>query len=164
MQGTWVWTLVREPTPHMPQGQKTKTIQQEQYCNKFNKDFRNSPSNLKKEKQTAVWSRKAGYLESRSWPGVKRLITRKTINRQPACVLLAKIMYHQGLCSRLNNLNHTSMYECNPIWQKWLQMRLKLRTMRWEDYPGYLVSPKCNDKCSYKHQAEGDWTKENKAK
>ena len=71
----------------MPQGQKTKSIQQEQYCNKFNKDFKNSPHPILKkerEKLTAVQSRKAGYLESPSWPGVKGLKTRETVNSQPA--------------------------------------------------------------------------------
>lgn len=40
---------------------------------------------------------------------------------------------------------------------------IKLRIWRWEDYPGYLVGPKCNYKCPYKSWAEGDWTKEEKA-
>lgn len=38
-----------------------------------------------------------------------------------------------------------------------------LRILRWEDYPGYLVGPKCNHKCPYKSGAEGDWTNEEKA-
>ena len=36
----------------MPQGQKSEYKQQNQYCNKFNKDFKNGPhqkSNLKKK-------------------------------------------------------------------------------------------------------------------
>ena len=41
----------------MPCGQKTKNIKQKQYCNKFNKDFKNCPhqkslkKNLKKKKK-----------------------------------------------------------------------------------------------------------------
>ena len=54
MQEVWVWALVIEPTPHMPQTakkKKNKTIKQKQYPNKFNKDFKNDPhqKNLKKK-------------------------------------------------------------------------------------------------------------------
>ena len=45
-------SLVRELRSHMPQGQKEKkpkNLKQKQYCNKFNKDFKNGPrlKNLK---------------------------------------------------------------------------------------------------------------------
>ena len=43
MQGVQFRYLVREPRSHMPCGQKTKNIKQKQYCNKFNKDFKNCP-------------------------------------------------------------------------------------------------------------------------
>ena len=35
----------------MPLGQKTKLKQQEQYCNKFNKDLKNGPHQKKKIKK-----------------------------------------------------------------------------------------------------------------
>ena len=44
-----VQPLVRELRSHMPHGQN---IKQKQYCNKFNKNFKNDPhpqNNLKKE-------------------------------------------------------------------------------------------------------------------
>ena len=43
----------------MPFGQKTKSIKQKQYCNKFKKDFTNGPhqkSLKKKKKETAQGS------------------------------------------------------------------------------------------------------------
>ena len=49
MQGVHVWYLVGSQDPAMPHGQnikekKTKrNIKQKQYCNKFNKDFKNGP-------------------------------------------------------------------------------------------------------------------------
>ena len=43
MQGVPVQFLVRELRSHIPCGQKTKNIEQKQYCNKFNKDFKNGP-------------------------------------------------------------------------------------------------------------------------
>ena len=55
-----VQSLVRELKSHLPQDQKPKhkrpknqNVKQEQYCNKFNKDFKNGPhkkKNLKKNK------------------------------------------------------------------------------------------------------------------
>ena len=41
MQEVWVQSLVRELRSHISHGQKTKSIKQEQYCNKFNKAFEN---------------------------------------------------------------------------------------------------------------------------
>ena len=40
-----VQSLVKELRSHMPRGQKNKTeaIKQKQYCNKFNKAFKNGP-------------------------------------------------------------------------------------------------------------------------
>ena len=43
MQGVPVRFLVRELRSHIPYGQKAKNIEQEQYFNKFNKDFKNGP-------------------------------------------------------------------------------------------------------------------------
>ena len=43
MQGVQVQSLVRKLRSHMPGGQKTEKVKQKQYCNKFNKDFKNSP-------------------------------------------------------------------------------------------------------------------------
>ena len=43
MQGVWVQFLVRDLTSHMSSGQKTKNIEQKQYCNKFNKDLKGGP-------------------------------------------------------------------------------------------------------------------------
>ena len=46
---------------HMPRGLKNQNIKRKQYCNKFNKDFKNGPHqkkkrNLKKEKKsTDFW-------------------------------------------------------------------------------------------------------------
>ena len=37
----WVRSLVGELRSHMPHGQKNQNIKQKQYCNKFNKDFKN---------------------------------------------------------------------------------------------------------------------------
>ena len=34
VQGVWVWSLVGELRPHMPQGQNNQTIKQKQYCKK----------------------------------------------------------------------------------------------------------------------------------
>ena len=50
MQGVRVRSLVGELRSHMPRGQKTKTIKQKQYSNKFNKDFKNGPHPKKREK------------------------------------------------------------------------------------------------------------------
>ena len=44
MQGLRVRSLVGELGSHMPRGQKTKqNIEEKQYCNRFNKDFKNGP-------------------------------------------------------------------------------------------------------------------------
>ena len=46
---------VREIRSHMPRGQKNQNIRQKQYCNKFNKDFKNGPLQkkiLKKKKSS----------------------------------------------------------------------------------------------------------------
>ena len=54
MQGVWVQSLVGELRSHTPHGQKTKNIKQKQYCNNFNKDFKNGPhakKNLKKKQR-----------------------------------------------------------------------------------------------------------------
>ena len=42
-QGVWVRSLVKELRSHRHCGQKTKTVKQKQYCNKFNKDLNNGP-------------------------------------------------------------------------------------------------------------------------
>jgi len=54
MQGVWVQSLVGELRSPMPPSQKNQNIKQKQYCNTFNKDFKNGPhqkkkSNLKKK-------------------------------------------------------------------------------------------------------------------
>ena len=36
-------SLVSKLRSHMPHGQKSQNIKQKQYCNKFNKDFKNGP-------------------------------------------------------------------------------------------------------------------------
>ena len=41
VQGVWVRSPVGELRSHMPQGKKRQDIKQKQYCNKFNKDFKN---------------------------------------------------------------------------------------------------------------------------
>ena len=49
MQGLWVQSLVEELRSHIP---KSQNIKQGEYCNKFNKDFKNGPHkkrNLKKK-------------------------------------------------------------------------------------------------------------------
>ena len=38
-----VQTLVGELGSHMPRGQTNQSIKLKQYCNKFNKDFKNGP-------------------------------------------------------------------------------------------------------------------------
>ena len=47
-QRMWVRSLVREISSHMPRRQKNQNIKQKQYCNKFNKDFKNGPHQKKK--------------------------------------------------------------------------------------------------------------------
>ena len=47
----WVWSLVRQLRSHMTCGQKPKP-KQKQYCNKFNKDFKNSPHQKKTKTKT----------------------------------------------------------------------------------------------------------------
>ena len=53
LQEVRVSSLVGELRSHMPPVQKTRNIKQKQYCNKFNKDFKNGPyqKNLKKKKK-----------------------------------------------------------------------------------------------------------------
>ena len=46
MQGVQIWSLVGELSFHMPRGQKKQ--KQKQYCNNFNKVFKNGP-HLKKK-------------------------------------------------------------------------------------------------------------------
>ena len=46
IQGVQVRSLVGNLRSHMPRSQKTK--KQKQYCNKFNKDFKNGPHQKKK--------------------------------------------------------------------------------------------------------------------
>ena len=41
MQGVWVWSLVGELRSHMPHGWKDQKHKQKQYCNRFNKHFKN---------------------------------------------------------------------------------------------------------------------------
>ena len=45
VQGVQVQSLVREQRSHVPRSQKIETLKekQKQYCNKFNKDFKNGP-------------------------------------------------------------------------------------------------------------------------
>ena len=47
MQGVQVQSLVGELRSPMPRGQKNQNIKQKQYCNKFNKDFKNGPHQKK---------------------------------------------------------------------------------------------------------------------
>ena len=58
MQGVPVGSWVRKQRSHMPYSKKTnkqkktkQTIKQKQYCNKFNKDFKNGPHQKNKTKQ-----------------------------------------------------------------------------------------------------------------
>ena len=48
MQGVWVQSLVGEQRSHIPHGQRNQNIKQKKYCNKFNKDFKNGPSQKNK--------------------------------------------------------------------------------------------------------------------
>ena len=49
MEGMRVWSLVGELRSHIPRGPKNQNIKQKQYCNKFDKGFKNGPQkNLKK--------------------------------------------------------------------------------------------------------------------
>ena len=49
MEGMRVWSLVGELRSHIPRGPKNQNIKQKQYCNKFDKVFKNGPQkNLKK--------------------------------------------------------------------------------------------------------------------
>ena len=47
VQGVWVLSLVRKLRPHMPQSQNNLYVNQKQYCNKFNKDFKTGPHQKK---------------------------------------------------------------------------------------------------------------------
>ena len=47
MQGAQVQSLFGELRPHMPWGPKPKNVKQRQYCDKFNKDFKNGPHKKK---------------------------------------------------------------------------------------------------------------------
>ena len=38
----------------MPNGQKNQKVKQKQYCNEFNKDFKNGPHQKKKKKNEKV--------------------------------------------------------------------------------------------------------------
>ena len=44
VQGIWVLFLVRQLRPHMPFQPKNRKVEQKQYCNKFNKDFKSNLS------------------------------------------------------------------------------------------------------------------------
>ena len=57
MQGLQVQSLVKELRSYMPHGQKTQTIKQKQYCNKFSKDF-NKWSTFKKFICIYIYGRK----------------------------------------------------------------------------------------------------------
>ena len=53
MHGVQVPFLAGELRSHMPHGQKNQNTKQKQYCNKFNKGFKDGPhthTNLKKKK------------------------------------------------------------------------------------------------------------------
>ena len=41
--GVWVWLLVGEIRSHVPPREKIRYRKQKQYCNNFNKDFKNGP-------------------------------------------------------------------------------------------------------------------------
>ena len=49
MEGMRVWSLVGELRSHIPRGPKNQNIKQKQYCNKFDKGFKNGPQKLKKK-------------------------------------------------------------------------------------------------------------------
>ena len=54
VQGVQVQSLVRELGSGMPWQPRNQSIKQKKYCNKFNKDFKNSPhqgKNSKKKKK-----------------------------------------------------------------------------------------------------------------
>ena len=52
LQRVRIWSLVRELRTHMPHGQQPQNIKQKQYCNKFNKDFKNDLHQKIKGKKT----------------------------------------------------------------------------------------------------------------
>ena len=62
MQGVQVRSLVGEQRSHMPRGQKkeTQNIEQQQYCNKFNKVSKTSPQ--KKNVKACYLLQVTGYL------------------------------------------------------------------------------------------------------
>ena len=43
VQGLWIRSLVGELRSHMSLSQKPHNMKHKQYCNKFNKDFKNDP-------------------------------------------------------------------------------------------------------------------------
>ena len=49
MQGVQVLSLVRDLRSHMIGSPKNQNVKQKQYCNKFNKDFKNCPHQKKKK-------------------------------------------------------------------------------------------------------------------
>ena len=66
-QGVQVPSLVGELRSHMTWGQKKQNIKQKQYCNKYNKDFKNGPhpkKEKKKKQQGMGWSEVSHQTES----------------------------------------------------------------------------------------------------
>ena len=47
MQGLWVQSLIEEIRSHKPCSRKNQSINQKQYCSKFNEDFKNGPHQKK---------------------------------------------------------------------------------------------------------------------
>ena len=64
MLGVWVQSLAKELRSHILHSQKKKNkkkkqnIKQKQYCNKFNKDFKNDPHQKKKKNDKATLKKK----------------------------------------------------------------------------------------------------------
>ena len=63
MLGVWVQSLAKELRSHILHSQEKKkkthqNIKQKQYCNKFNKDFKNDPHQKKKKNDKATLKKK----------------------------------------------------------------------------------------------------------
>ena len=56
MKGVWVRGPGGELRSHMPLSQKNQNLKQKQYCNKFNKDFKNG-LHLKKKLKKKIQER-----------------------------------------------------------------------------------------------------------
>ena len=81
MQGVQVRSLAGELRYHMPQGKKKKKIkntEQKQYCNKFNKDFKNCLRRRQMGSRLGIYN----WPIHTSW-GEKKMSSRPDIHHQP---------------------------------------------------------------------------------